>query len=31
LNYYLLPGNIKSKTEADRERSIYYLRARFSD
>ena len=30
-NCYLLNGNIKSETEADRDRSIYYLRGRFSD
>ena len=33
VNYYVLPlhGNIKSETEADRNRSIYYLHGRFSD
>ena len=30
VNCYQLHGNIQSKTEADRDRSIYYLRGRFS-
>ena len=31
VNCYLCHGNIKSETEADRGRSIYYPRGRFSD
>ena len=31
VNCYLLHRNIQSQTEADRDRSIYYLHVRFSD
>ena len=31
VNCYLLHGNIKSETEADRDRSIYFPRGRFND
>ena len=30
-NLCILHGNIESEIEADRDRSIYYLRGRFSD